>query len=158
MRRAHRLLGLLAVLPLLAWLASGLLLALLGPDASAVQAVNLPTQPIGGHAPSVAARPHSPRHGPPHDLAAVAPPRRAAALARALAAALAAALTRTFTRTFTRSVAAADEWLPAHQLDTVCERRARDGASPRLLPSRIDRRLGICGAHAINLSSHARLH
>ena len=47
MRRAHRLLGLLAVLPLLAWLASGLLLALIGPEANAVETVVLPTQPIG---------------------------------------------------------------------------------------------------------------
>jgi len=47
MRRAHRLLGLMAVLPMLAWLASGLLLALLGPNANAVEQVVLPTQAIG---------------------------------------------------------------------------------------------------------------
>ncbi|MGI9628976.1 MAG: hypothetical protein ACR2QM_19250 [Longimicrobiales bacterium] len=56
MRRAHRLLALLAVLPMLAWLVSGFLLAIIGPGAVATGTLELPTDPIRR---SVTVRPES---------------------------------------------------------------------------------------------------
>lgn len=56
MRRAHRLLALLAVFPLLAWLVSGVLLVAMGPDAVATGTLALPTEPIRR---SVTVRPES---------------------------------------------------------------------------------------------------
>lgn len=46
LRRAHRLLALLAVLPLLAWIISGLLLVIMGPEAVETGTLDLPTEPI----------------------------------------------------------------------------------------------------------------